>query len=67
MWAGLHEAFSNSVVYLDLSGMFCILSVWPVHLAFKATHGMEHAASRGWWQASWSPRDLEWFPHSPNQ
>lgn len=67
MWAGLHEAFPNLVVYLHLPGMFCILSVWPIHLAFEATHGMEHAASREWWQPSWSPRDLKWFPYSQNQ
>lgn len=46
MWAGLHEAFPNLVVYLDLSGTFCILSVWPVRLAFEAAYGMEHASSK---------------------
>lgn len=68
MWAGLREAFPNLVVYLDLSGTYCILSVWPVHIAFKAAHVIEHAASKeSVWQPSQSLRDLDLFSYSPNQ
>lgn len=64
MWVGLHEAFPNLVVYLDLSGTPCILSVWPIHLAFEAAHSMEHAASRE--GGSSHPRDTELILNSAN-